>query len=92
MRMTHSSLRHVSIRTGSPGGGSHRRHRNLTTRGRVVRGIVVLALMWVAVGIAVPALLGHGSPGLARAAGHQHASHHATVAGPVPNPSRPWMY
>jgi hypothetical protein len=89
---THSSLRHVSTRTGNAGGGSHRRHRTLTTRGRVVRGIVVLALMWVAVGIALPTLLGHGSPGTARAVGHQHASHHATVAGPVPNPSRPWMY
>jgi hypothetical protein len=89
---THSSLRHVSIRTGSTGGGSHRRHRTLTTRSRVVRGIVVLALMWVAIGIALPVMLGHASHGPARAIGHQHASHHATVAGPPPNSSRPWMY
>lgn len=91
MKQVHSSLQHVGTLAIRPLGGAHRRHR--TARSRVVRGIAVLAMVWVTAGIAATAVWGHGgNPGNTPAIGHQQSGHHATVAGPPPDPSRPWMY
>jgi hypothetical protein len=93
---THTSLRHVTMRTSGSVGSHRRESPRAMVLARTTRGILVLALMLGSLGVAALASRGHVSAGQVHASTHQPADSPALSTGAESMSSRgtyrPWMY
>ena len=76
----HRSLRHSILQAGGLAGGAHRAPAGIS-RGRAMRGILVLAFTLGSIAALVLALPGHVSEAPAQASAHHHALSPAHPAG-----------